>query len=575
MSLRRRSRLAAVGLVVGGGAIVIAAIVWWWLSQMPERLIRKAIAAASAGVLQTSDSVYRLTFGPFAYERASRNLTFDWIRLETDTSRNRSRAASLPLVTAVVRGTHIEKLGLPSPIGPRRTLSIGTIHLDDVRLRLSPGLPGREESSNRRIAAGATADTPAETDRSPPKSSTLEWWSKGTLPKAASRIRITHVELPRVTIELDSAPGLPRRVPRLSLRADEISAGPPAGGGTPVRIGNVWLRAEGYSGVWDSLTSVDIARIELSAADSVLRIDSVEVRPTLDLAAQRKRNKWRRTRIGASIAAITAHGVDCGALLRSGTVAIRTIDVATPKLDLLVDRKPQPDPRPEPARMPNRVMRQLAVRVAIDTVRADNGTIVYGELEPWRRRPGIVTFEHVHGTAVNVSNVPGRMSDTTPMVFTGSARFMGNGRFSTVLEIPLLADRFRMKYRGNLGPMPMIDFNRFIAVNTPAKVRRGEALGLTFDARVVDDHATGRLIPQYRDFKIGINKRGGGLFAKIGRHIGSFFFNNFKLRTDNPEDDGKGRLAVGRIDRRREPAEQLFPFLWSTLRDPLREVMTP
>jgi hypothetical protein len=64
MSLRRRSRLAAVGLVVGGGAIVIAAIVWWWLSQMPERLIRKAIAAASAGVLQTSDSVYRLTFGP-------------------------------------------------------------------------------------------------------------------------------------------------------------------------------------------------------------------------------------------------------------------------------------------------------------------------------------------------------------------------------------------------------------------------------------------------------------------------------------------------------------------------------
>jgi hypothetical protein len=75
------------------------------------------------------------------------------------------------------------------------------------------------------------------------------------------------------------------------------------------------------------------------------------------------------------------------------------------------------------------------------------------------------------------------MSDTTPMVFTGSARFMGNGRFSTRPRDSALADRFRMKYRGNLGPMPMIDFNRFIAVNTPAKVRRGEALGLTFDAR--------------------------------------------------------------------------------------------
>ena len=575
MGLQRRSRLAAVGLAVVGGAIAITAITWWWLSRMPERLIRKAIAAASAGVLQSSDSVYRLTFGPFAYEPASRKLTFEWIRLETDTSRNRSKAEPLPLVTAVVRGTHIERLGLPSPIGPRRTLSIGTIHLDGVGLRLSPALPRREGSSSHRLPTSTTADTAAETDRSPAKGSALEWWSNSALPKAASRIRITRVELPRVVIELDSGPGLPRRVPRLSLRADEISAGPPAARGTPVRIGNVWLRAEGYSGIWDSLTAVNVARIELNSADSVLRIDSVEVRPTLDLAEQRKRNKWRRTRLGASIAIITAHGVDYGALLRSGTVAIRTIDVATPRLDLLVDRKPPPDPRPEPARMPHQVMRQLPVRVSIDTVRADNGTVVYGELEPWRRRPGIVTFEHVHGAAVNVSNVPGRMSDTTPMVFTASASFMGNGQFSTVLEIPLLADRFRMKYRGNLGPMPMVDFNRFIAVNTPAKVRRGEALGLTFNARVVDDHATGRLIPQYRDFKIGINKRGGGLFAKIGRHIGSFFFNNFKLRTDNPEDDGKGRLAVGRIDRRREPAEQLFPFLWSTLRDPLREVMTP
>src|SRR5262245_39566732 len=255
MGLQRRSRLAAVGLAVVGGAVVITAITWWWLSRLPERLIRKAITAASAGVLQSSDSVYRLTFGPFAYERASRKLTFEWIRLETDTSRNRSRAEPLPLVTAVVRGTHIERLGLPSPIGPRRTLSIGTIHLDGVGLRLTPALPRREGSSSRRLPpASATADTAAETDRSPAKRSSLEWWSKDALPKAASRIRITRVELPRVMIELDSGPGLPRRVPRLSLGADEISAGPPAARGTPVRIGNVWLRAEGYSGIWDSLT---------------------------------------------------------------------------------------------------------------------------------------------------------------------------------------------------------------------------------------------------------------------------------------------------------------------------------
>jgi len=135
------------------------------------------------------------------------------------------------------------------------------------------------------------------------------------------------------------------------------------------------------------------------------------------------------------------------------------------------------------------------------------------------------------------------------MVMTASANLMGSGRLSTVLEIPLLADQFRMRYRGTLGPMPLSHFNRFTAVNTPAKIRRGEALGLAFEARVVDGRATGWLTPRYRDFKIGINRRGGGLFAKIGRHIGSFFVNHLKLRTANPEDGGRGRLVLGRIDR--------------------------
>jgi hypothetical protein len=93
---------------------------------------------------------------------------------------------------------------------------------------------------------------------------------------------------------------------------------------------------------------------------------------------------------------------------------------------------------------------------------------------------------------------------------------------------------------------------------------------------VVDDHATGRLIPQYRDFKLGINKRGARPVCQDWPTYRKLLLQQLQTADRQPEDDGKGRLA-GRADRtaRREPAEQLFPFLWATLRDPLREVMTP
>jgi hypothetical protein len=575
MALRRRSRLAVIGLALCGGVIALVAVGRWWLFRMPERAARKAIAAATGRVLVSSDSVYRLTFGPFTYEPATRSLTFEWVRLDTDTARNARREEPLPTASASLRGGRVLGIGLPALIGPRKTLSIGAIRVDEINVRLSSAVSERRAGAGVESRGPGGAEPPiAPTARPAEAGSALEWWPKVALPGAAPRIRIERIELPRVAVALDSEPGLAHRLLSMSVQIDDIVAGPHSPRGTPVRIGNVRLRAERYSGIWDSLTSVVVAQVEANAADSILRLDSVEVRPTLDLAEQRRRNRWRRTRIGASIAAITARGVDYGAILRSGTIAIRAVDLATPRVDMLVDRKPQPDPRPEPARMPHQIMRALPVRVAIDTIRAGGGTIVYGELEPWRRRPGIVTFEEVHGSITNLSNDPRRMSDAHPMVMTASAKLMGSGHLSTELEIPLLADRFRMRYRGTLGRMPMVDFNRFIAVNTPAKVRQGEALGLAFDARIVDGHATGRLIPRYRDFKIGVNKKGGGLLASIGRHIGSFFFNNFKLRRDNPEDDGKGRLVVARIDLQKAPADELFPFLWSTLREGLRQVMT-
>jgi hypothetical protein len=600
MGPRRRTRLAITGLALGIGAIAIVVIGLRWLSRMPEKLAREASEEAAERVLAASDSTYRLTFGPIAYQPATRSFTLDWARLETDSLRNARRSRPLPVVTAVLLGGRIELVHMPILGRSHRTLGIGAIRFDsiDVHALLPSNKPqekgdsagGAGPAARARVAPAASSSAERSRSATQPGSAGLEWrWGIG-LPAPVARIQVGQIDLPRIAIAF-GGPGrdgtrgdssgrdstgaieLGRRLPHLAIRVDRLVVGPRDSRGTRMRVDNIRLRADRYSGVWDSLTTVAIARVEANAADSMLRMDSVEVRPTVDLAQQRRRVKWRRTRIGASIAAITARGIDYGALLRAGNIVIRRMDLTTPRLDMLVDRLPEPDPRPERARMPNEIMRALPMRLTIDTIGTGDGTIVYGELELGRPRPGLVTFERVRGTVTNLSNDPARMSDTHPMVGTASAHLMGAGRLSATIEIPLLADKLDLRYRGTLGPIPLIDFNRFMALNMAIKVRQGDGIGCSFDARVVDGHATGRLTPLYRDLKIGMTDKGGGVFGTIGRHVGSFVANNFKLRTDNPADDGKGELIVGRIDRRRAPDEELFPFFWSTLRPAIKQVM--
>jgi hypothetical protein len=187
----------------------------------------------------------------------------------------------------------------------------------------------------------------------------------------------------------------------------------------------------------------------------------------------------------------------------------------------------------------------------------------------------VVTFERIDGSVINLSNDPTRMSDERPMVVKANTLFMGSGRASAVLEIPLLADTLRVRLRGRVGPMPLTAFNRFAARNAMGFVRRGESQGIRFEGRIDDDYATGRIIFQYRDLKLGVTGHGGGIAGKVARHVGSFLVNNFKLQRENPPHGDLDQLHSAPIARRRQLSEDLVPFLWFSLRDALMQLMMP
>jgi len=578
---RRRSRLSLrIGIprptswvfrvtvaLVFLGLTVLAAGSWWVRHRGPARVDAAVRTWMAARVLALSDSIYRLDIGRITYDPAAASVSLDSFRLLTDSARNAARPSPLPGITLVVRGGHVDGVRLRNFLwGGRRTVAIGAIRFDDVDAEVL--LPSLAESP-----AGAVPDTTAaRTQRD-----FFEWERGVALPKGVPLIRIARIQVPQVTVIVQpsaGAAGQVRVLPQLALELDSLVMDARDTATTPVFARDIRIRAEHYAGGWDSLTALSVDRAEGSFADSVLTVEGVTIRPTRTDAELRRAPGGPRMRVVASLGRFDARGVAWGEILKHSTIAVRSIEIDDPKIDLLADHT-RPGLPGGPARLPNQIMRDATLRFLIDSVRVRGGGITYGELERGKSKPGVVTFENLEGSLVNLSNDPGRMSAESPLVVTASARLMGSGLLSAVLEIPLLSDRFDMRYHGSLGPMLFTDFNRFAATNTAVKFTKGDVVGVDFSATVTGGTASGRVVPRYRDLGIGFTETGGSLVDRIKRSITRYIANRLVIRRDNPEAEGRGRLVAAPIAQAHQPSDGLFAFLWYTLRDPIRKVIKP
>ena len=559
-----------IGLYVSIAAGLAFMAGLWWLRRIAPGRVDEAVRGwAAARVLALSDSIYRLSMGGIGYNPATGSVSLDSFRLTTDSARNTARARPLPIVTLAVRGGHVEGVRLRNVFGTgRRTIAIGTIRVDDIDADVV--LPPSVDT------AGGPAPSPSA--KATPELDFFEWQRGVSLPEGVPRIRVGQVQVPQVKVVVRPATGTQGQVrvlPQLAMELDSLVMDARDTATTPIYATDIRLRAQRYHGGWDSLTSLSIEGAEGSFADSVLRVEGVEIRPTRSDTELRQAGGSRHTRVIATLGRFDARGIAWGEILRHATLAVRAIDIETPKLDLLVDHNLPERRETDRPRMPNQVMRDFPLRVLIDSVRVRGGAIAYAELEPGKPMSGVVTFEQIEASLLNLSNDPGRMSVERPAVFTASTRLMGTGTLSAVLEIPLLSQRFDMKYHGSLGPMPLTDFNRFAATNSDVHFTHGDVLGVDFDATVTAGRAKGRVVPRYRDLAIGLQGKDEGIMAKVKRKIASIIANKIVLRQDNPEHDGKGPLITAAIDRRRAPSEGLFSFLWFTVRDPIKRVLKP
>jgi hypothetical protein len=538
--LRKPAPLLAALVVV---LIVVVALAFrWWDRYVEDGLGRWAVEELA----RRTGGTYRLVLGDLSFLPLAGTLAFDSATIVTDSARNRRRPVPLPVLRIGARQCRVSGLSVP-------------------RLLLRKSFAARELGCHRvvaRIALTARSrPDPAAADTAAAATPLREF----VRPLGISSFRVATVSFPSLSLAL-SRPG--RRgdgsvvLDRARFDAEGLVFDLRTAVAHHARLGasGVLLRP-------DTLSELSAARLEADLTDSTLWLAGAKHEPAIPEDEWVKRVRVRRDRIRFELDSLHARGVAFRAFLTSGDIGIRRLQLLGARLDVLSDKR-IPPARPRPRPTPQAVAARPGPPFRLDTLLITAGTIVYREWELRRERPGVVSFERLSATVLDL-DLP---SQGKPLRIDASARLMGEGVLSARATVPLDAADFRYQLAGKLEKMPARAFNRFLTENESFRFDNGSVEEITVRQTVRGGRAMTTVTPRYQDLSIEPTGEGGGVVGSVTRAVKDFVAGAFVVRSRNPDEDGKN-LRIARTVRRYDRASPWTQFLWFGIRDGLVEVM--
>ncbi|HEV8599369.1 MAG TPA: DUF748 domain-containing protein [Gemmatimonadales bacterium] len=312
----------------------------------------------------------------------------------------------------------------------------------------------------------------------------------------------------------------------------------------------------------DSLYLVRIGSARFSLLGRSLRITDFELLP--DTAAFTRRARTRpgpHTRYLATAASVDLDGLGLWRFFRKD-LAVRSIAIDSLRVEVEVDRTKPRSPR-APAKLPHQFLQEER-HTRIGQLRLTRSQVHFRQRASDGSRFGTLPFTEIEALISNVTTDPLRMSVGRPCEIDIHALFAGASRMFARFEYDLAAPQLNLAYHVSFGRMDARALNRFIVDLEGVRIREGQLDTAIFKIDVRDDLAQGELQLRYHDLEIEtLDKVSRG--RDLNDAVQSFLFNNFKLQTENPENDKPPFSAT--IRYRRLPETPIFKFIWLTLRD--------
>lgn len=203
--------------------------------------------------------------------------------------------------------------------------------------------------------------------------------------------------------------------------------------------------------------------------------------------------------------------------------------------------------------LPSRMLKNLPIKLQIDTLQVRHSVITYDEFPTVGDQPGRISFEGLNATIYNLSN-------TSPKDITMKTRskFMGSGDLKADFTFPANPEKM-YEVMGTLTDFEMKKMNAMLVPAARIEVKSGLLGELSFNFKYNNERSDGTLAMRYSDLKIASLSKHPGDSSEKG--FLTMILNAFVISKDMDKRREKGIILFYR-----DPHRAVFNYWWKSIR---------
>jgi hypothetical protein len=209
--------------------------------------------------------------------------------------------------------------------------------------------------------------------------------------------------------------------------------------------------------------------------------------------------------------------------------------------------------------------------MTIEEVRIKDGYAEYFEHEKGAEEPGMVYFERINGSILNITSDPSRIRSEPIMEVNASMLLYGTGELAASISMPLndLEDKF--SFKAEIGTFEISEANRMITPGNMIDVSQGKIDELTLYGNANRYLGKGTMTMLYHDLQVELLKEN-----KEGDLKRKWFLStvaNEIVKGANPLRNQPARVVPMYFER--DMNKGIINFLWKTCFSGIKETLKP
>jgi hypothetical protein len=311
--------------------------------------------------------------------------------------------------------------------------------------------------------------------------------------------------------------------------------------------------------------SMNFSGLNFTLQDSTLKIANFQLKPKYSRTVYNKKISYENDLFDISTKAVIIHRIGLQSFISNKELNIPLIEVIHPDIDIYRNKR-LPDAPYKYKPLLGSLIKKIPIPVLIDTLKIENGKLVYGELHQHRDTPGEVEFNKLDIIGYNITNQKAQTSLHPEMRLDINALFMGKAKLQVNFKFDQSKANDYFTVRGEMGRINATEINRVSESMMMVKIKSGDIKKASFNFTANDDESNGILKLDYKNLSVDVLKR-----EKNKKYITLSLFANGLIKHNNTPEGKKYKTGLIRFSRNKNKA--LPNYLWKSIQSGLVSII--